>query len=694
MTESPKSWWVAKYGLLFILFGILIGLSYSNTFDASWHFDDKPNIVNNKGLHINDLKPESLARTLFTSPTTGGSIGKRFYRPIPCLTFALNWYLGKDQVKGYHVVNLLIHILVSFFLFLTILNILKAPNLSDHYKGKEYFIAFVAAAIWALNPIQIQAVTYIVQRMASMAAMFYIISIYLYVKCRQSKKPAHRVGLLFGCMLSFVFAVGSKENAFTLPLALLLVEVLFYQDLQSQRDQKLFFWGFVGGGLLIVGLGIWFFIPSGLFSYLDTYNVRPFSLQERLLTEPRIVLFYLSQIFYPLSNRLSIEHDIELSTSLFQPWSTLPAILIITLLIGLGFSQFKKRPLIAFAILFFFLNHIIESSFIPLELIFEHRNYLPSLFIFLPVALGCRWLYDASAGRRPAVRMLIVGSVALLLLSLGVGTYSRNRDWATEKTLWEDAMAKAPGKARPVLNLAWDLAYGENEKTGQYDKALALYFKALPLKGKLNIPPAITYGNIAGVYAKKKEYLLSVHYYQKALDINPDYRHARANLLNILIFLGRWEDALTQVNVLTREQNNGGAYLNLKGTILLRLKKTHEALRWLEKAAVLNPNNIAVHLNHGMALSLSGEYQQAEMELNSIYRLFPRNITVLLCLLENSVRAGDALATAQYADRLFNTFDPQFIFNSFNDHLANNFQVPLTRDLIEPVISKRMMSKG
>ena len=169
------------------LFFFLIFAVYSNTFNAAWQFDDKPNIIDNRDLHLNNLKPGSLIQTLFTDPHTPGVPGKKLYRPISYLTFAVNWYFGKDKVVGYHIVNILIHFLTTVFLFIAILNLLGTPNFKEKFVGNRYFIAFISAALWSLNPIQTQAVTYIVQRMSSLAAMFYMLSILLYIKCRLSK---------------------------------------------------------------------------------------------------------------------------------------------------------------------------------------------------------------------------------------------------------------------------------------------------------------------------------------------------------------------------------------------------------------------------------------------------------------------------------------------------------------------------
>ncbi|MBT8366563.1 MAG: hypothetical protein KJP23_17875, partial [Deltaproteobacteria bacterium] len=241
--------------ITFLLFLIIV--IYSNTFNAAWQFDDKPNIINNDYLHLKDLKPESLIQTLYTNPTNPSVPGAKLYRPVSFLTFAINWYFGQDNVIGYHIANLLIHFLASVFLYLTILNLLQAPNLCRQFERNKYLIAFISAALWSLNPIQTQAVTYIVQRMASLAAMFYILSMLLYIKCRMSRSSIHRILLLLGCALSFLMALGSKENAAALPIALLLIEVTLFQDLNWRQKKTLFCWGAIAAGVLILLGGVW-----------------------------------------------------------------------------------------------------------------------------------------------------------------------------------------------------------------------------------------------------------------------------------------------------------------------------------------------------------------------------------------------------------------------------------------------------
>jgi len=272
------------------LFLSLIVLSaFSTNFYASWHFDDYPNIVDNPWVHINDFKFKNLKAALFAGYDKGQYLGKQMYRPVPMLTFALNWYIGKDNVLGYHIVNNAIHLVTTLFLFLTVLNLLMSPNLKGKYQGNEYAIAFLSAILWAVNPIQTQAVTYIVQRMASLAAMFYIIGIYFYLKTRLSAPGSKRFLFIVGCFLSFVFALGSKENTATFPIAVAIIEILFFQDLKDRNTRRKFVTAITISGVLMAVFLMVFYIRGNIPHLLKGYENRTFTVGGRLMTEPRIV---------------------------------------------------------------------------------------------------------------------------------------------------------------------------------------------------------------------------------------------------------------------------------------------------------------------------------------------------------------------------------------------------------------------
>ena len=668
--------------IVFTLLFFLILITYSNAFQSSWHFDDKPNIVQNFSLHLRDLSPDSIYKTFFAQPQHRNKL----YRPVTCLTFALNWYFGKDNVAGYHAVNIIIHILTAFILCITILNLFKSPNLKDKFNGNELFIALLTAVLWAENPIQTQAVTYIVQRMAVLAAMFYILSIYFYIKARIADSLSNRIFFIIGCILSFLLAIGSKENAAILPLALILVEIIFFQDLGPQKTRRLFLGISVATGLLVVLIGIFFFMKGDPSYFLKGYANRPFSFTERLMTEPRIVIYYLSQIFYPVPGRLSIVHDVIASTSLFKPWNTLPAILAVFLLVGIAFYLIKKRPIIAFAILFFFLNHIIESSIIPLELFFEHRNYLPSLFLFFPVSVGIKRLIDYYRGKKFSMYIIIVSFVILLLVGIGTSTYIRNMAWTTEKSLWEDATSKAPGSARPYYRLA--VLYSE---TGRLNQSMALLKKGISLKQQKPVQSKLLfYNNMGNIYRKKHEYEKAVQYFKLALDVGPDYQIVRENMVLALIGSKKWDEASRHVDILLKERYFNYAHPYLKGLILIRQQKATEAILYLRSALKMSPYSKDTLLNIGVAFSLSGEYSKAKRFFRRALTLYPNDALILLRLAENSLKTDDGDKADEYLGTLLSVFGGKRVQEFIERQSKDSFSLPLSYDILIPAIAEKL----
>ncbi len=673
--------------IVFLLLFLVVIAAYSTNYDASWHMDDYPNIVDNPRIHIDDLNFKNIKDALFAGYDKGRYSAKQMYRPVPMLTFALNWYMGKDNVLGYHIVNNVIHLVTTFFLFLTVFNLLSSPNLKGKYQGDEYTIAFLSAVLWAVNPIQTQAVTYIVQRMASIAAMFYVIGIYFFLKARTSTSGYKRLLFIAGCIFSFFLAMGSKENSVTLPIALAGIEILFYQDLSNRTTRHKV--------ALAVGISIVFmaafltnlYIKGDLARYLKGYERRTFTPGERLMTEARIIIYYLSQIFYPIASRLSLVHDIHISTSLFKPWTTIPALLAVISLMGLGFSQIIKRPIVALAILFYFMNQIIESTIIPLELIFEHRNYLPSFFLFFPAATGLVWITNHFKTKNTFIQKLLVISIAGLMLSFTAGTVARNRAWATEKTLWEDCILKAPDMARPYHNLA----YYHYRKIGDTKKAMALYEMSLTKKyPSSKTGHALTYNCMATIYFNEGDYQSAIKSLKKAIEINPDYDTAYYNLALVYVKTGKFSKALENVDKLLAERKKSSDLLETKGFVLLTAGRIDEAISNLKSALKMDVSNEKTHLYLGMALSLKGEYRKADTYLKNASLLSPDDIFVYFARIENSVRSGDKENAGRLVEKLFDSFDKNTIARSLKRLDKNNIIAPLSQKLLADAINIKM----
>jgi Flp pilus assembly protein TadD len=632
---------------------ILILLIYSNTFQAGWHLDDYQNIVTNPRLKMKDLSLGAIKQTFFSAFDGGAYLGKKLYRPAACLTFGLNYYFGKLDPAGYHLVNMMVHFLTTAFLFLTILALFRSPRLRGGDPENVFFVALLSAVLWAVNPIQTQAVTYIVQRMASMVTLFYLMGLFYYIKGRlEQTRIKKQIAYFVGAFLSFLLALGSKENAALWPAAVLLVEIIFFQDLGRSRTRKRLMLIFGASVLAVLLIGAWLFLGSG-FGISKGYVDRPFTMVQRLLTEPRILIFYLSQIFYPIPTRLSIEHDITLSTAFFSPWTTLPSILIIILAIGWSFAQLHKRPVINFGILFFCLNHFIEVSIVPLELIFEYRNYLPSLFVFWPIAAGLKYLLDHYAGENKKMHTILVSFVTLVIIGFGWGTFIRNLAWATEKTLWEDALKKAPGSGRPYHNLAW----AHYDRVGQREMSLRLYRKALELPKHNPSKKHITLGNIANVYFRAGDYHKAVDYWNKALALNPRNQKIRYYLASAFIRLEDFKAAAVHADHLVAKRPDHPEYLNLKGFILMKQKRFKEALPIFNKFVELFPNNKKAMINRGACLTALGQHHAARWALRLAHIRYPSEIIPVLWLIEINVKVDDTQNSEYFVERLFDRVD-------------------------------------
>ena len=663
----------------FLFLFLLVFFAYSTNYKASWHFDDYPNLLDNPKIHVNDFKLKNFKEALFAGYDKGQYSSKKMYRPVPMLTFALNWYIGKDNVLGYHIVNNAIHLVTTIFLFLTVLNLLKSPKLRIKHQGNEYLIAFLSAIFWALNPIQTQAVTYLVQRMASFGAMFYIIGIYFYLKARMSSSMHNRCLFIAGCLLSFVLAVGSKENTVTFPVAVAMIEILFFQDLKDRDNRRKVVGAVTISGIFLAAILTILYIKGTVPHHFKGYENRTFTMRERLMTEPRIIMYYLSQIFYPIASRFSLVHDIKISTSLLKPWTTILSIFAIILLLGIGFSQIIKRPIIALGIFFYFMNHIIESTAIPLELIFEHRNYLPSLFLFFPVSTGLIWLVNYFKKKNPLLQKLLAVSIAGIILSFCAGTIVRNRAWATEKSLWEDCIAKAPGMARPYHNLA----YYHYRKIGDKNKAMALYKTSLTKKYTYSkTAHALTLNGMATIYFENGDYKSSTKYLKKALEIKPDYETALYNITLVYVRTGIFSKAIQSVDMLLEERKGSSNVLQTKGFVLLTAGRFDEAISNLKSALDIDAGNEKTHLYMGVALSLKGKYRQADIFLKNAYRLSPKDIFVHFARIENSVRSGNKENTKHLLVMLLDSFDKNTIIRSLKRLDKNNIIAPLSQKLL------------
>ena len=666
------------------LLSVIIIIIYSNSFHCSWHLDDKPNIINRERIHLSEFSWDSLSKAFFQIKQDNGHQYEKLYRPLSCISLALNWYVGGSSVFGYHVVNVSIHIITAIFLFLTLLTLFDTPKLKDFPQDKAYFIALLGATLWAIHPIQVSSVTYIVQRMAALAAMFSVIGFFLYLKARLASDKTN-ILYFFLTFLAFICAVLSKENAVLFPVSILLIEAAFFHSLTRYVSNKKLVIGLLLCLCAVGMLGIFLFKGGDFLFFLDGYEKRRFTLTQRLLTEPRIILFYLSQIFYPVADRFSITHGFQLSTSLIKPWTTIPSVLVIIGLMWIGFRNIGKRPWLGFPILFYFLNHAIESTVIPLELVFEHRNYLPSLFIFLPIAFGIMKLFEKYRKKR-SMYIILNSFVCLILILIGFGTYMENMDWRTNKTLWADAIEKAPESSRPSHNLG--TYYFRN---GYVDIAHKLFKEALELKAaKPRTSKSNLYANIGMCYSAKKEYKEATAYYKKSLSYLYNYKSVYY-LTIALMNLDKWTEAEKKITKLI-DISSKPKYINLQSIIYFKQDNLQAVRENCSKVLKKDTGNKKAFYYLGLVKMQQKEYLKADYFLNTVQRLKPKDIEILFARIENSVRAGEKIETQPIVKELLNKYTLPYIHKTLDKINSDPVSPPVSREIVLSALKKEMKS--
>lgn len=456
--------------ILLILLLVLICVSYSNSLLSPPILDDSHSFIENSQLH-----PENFS---FASIKSIASTSFGIARFVPLLTFALNNTLTPGNLPCYHLTNILIHLLAVTALFFFLQGLLTRTPLKDRrFALPNNLIILGVCGLWALSPVQTNAVTYLVQRMTSIMALFYLLAMAFYLYGRTEKSGGRQIIYLILGAICAALAFISKENSATLPLAVLLLEVTIINPGCASRllgALKPRHWLLIGLVLLIV-------LPIPLKILADmanNYGRRSFTCSERLLTESRVVIWYMSLLALPLPARMNLDHDPLISRSLFSPPTTLLSIILLCVIIASTFRYRHKSSLLTFGVFFFFLNLIIESTFVPLELVFEHRLYLPSVGFFLAIAGILELIllkFQDNFGKLRDYRPFWLSLVILLAIS-SILTTLRNYDWRDKLSIYSDTLTKSPEKPRTYANLG--LALGME---GRCKEAIPLLEKSISM---------------------------------------------------------------------------------------------------------------------------------------------------------------------------------------------------------------------
>ncbi len=573
--------------LLLLALGLII---YSNALTGPLVFDDHGTIESQRTIALRGFRHFS---------------GTRY---LTDLTFALNYATGGFNTTGYHLVNIIIHISNAFFVYLLVLLAFKTPALRDR-KADGNFIAATSSLLFLTHPIQTEAVTYISQRYASLAAFLYILSIMLYLKARlalDAKEPTAKGWALYaGCVIATAAAQITKEICFTLPVIIALFEFTFFDNSKGLLRRLLYL------APLMLDLSI---IPAILYSVkasppaasgitktvaaLMREDLSILPRHDYLMTQFRVMMTYLRLLFFPIAQNADYDYPVFHTFAAPQVLMSFAALAVIFAATVFLYVRSLKgdRPyglLISIGVIWFFVTISVESSIIPIsDVIFEHRLYLPSVGIILSFSTLLA-LVSQRLNLRPAGIVLVGAIVAMN----SAATFKRNAVWGSEIAFWEDVMKKSPNKARGYSNEGYALI-----KKGDRQEAIAYFGKAVRLRPNFWLTN-YNMGNALLQAGRPDESLMFLY---KSIKLKPDYADAYANLGYALVELKRPEGAIKYLAEYARlRAGSADAYNNL-GNALLLAGKTSEAISAYRQALALSPNDIDARTNLENASKLMG----------------------------------------------------------------------------------------
>ena len=442
LRSRPWIWLLAAF--------VATAAAYAPGISGGFLFDDFPNIVDNEGIHVTTWSVPALFNAALSSPSS------EFKRPLASLSFAMNYVISGANPAGMKVTNIVIHLLNGLVAFM-LLRLLSAGATREPGR-RDGALAAMSVALWLVMPINVTAVLYVVQRMESLANLFVLLALLGYVAGRREMLLRGRSIALSAASVVLGSALGllCKETAILTPLYAAIIEVIVFrgqtkahQDgtVRTSRSVVTFFLSVL---VLPFIAGTIRFVPS-LFAQA-TWAPRTFTMPERLLSECRIVVDYIAWTLLPTPPNLSFYHDdFVISTGWLQPWSTLVCALVLAGLALVAWLVRRRAPLVALGIAFFFACHVLTATIIPLELIYEHRNYFSSLGLALALVTLAR--QDGVADfQSPKRRAAILGLALLGAYYLGITTFTATR-WANPLSLAQELAIRAPDSPRAQYEL-------------------------------------------------------------------------------------------------------------------------------------------------------------------------------------------------------------------------------------------------
>lgn len=434
--------------IVFCALAVVTALVYVQGLGGGFIFDDFPNIADNDGVKPPDASLPSLVRSALSSPSS------EFKRPLASLTFAANYLATGLDPAPMKMTNVVIHLLNGLLVFLFARMVIRVAGPEAEITPPPGILAALVAGLWLLLPINLTSVLYVVQRMESLANLFVMAGLLGYTAVRsqmQTDGRARHIATAAACIMVFT-GVGllAKETAVMLPLYAFLTDALVFRfrsafagQPKPQLDRRI-----VGLYLAVLFapmiIGLAWLVP-GLF-HASAWSTRDFTMHTRLLTEARVVTDYIGWTLIPTPGALSFYHDqYEISQGLLAPWTTAASILFLAALAMLAIHLRRKAPLISLGLSLYFACHVLTATILPLELVYEHRNYFASMGLLIAVVPLLARGGALSLMRRSILAIMFVQAAGLLFMTANA--------WNSPLTLARDLAERGPDSPRAQYEL-------------------------------------------------------------------------------------------------------------------------------------------------------------------------------------------------------------------------------------------------
>lgn len=607
----------------YVLFFIIIStfLIYSGSFNVPFQFDDHNQITFRESVHSLDY---------FKNIDNWLKINER---PVSFFTIALNYSLHGEKVFGYHLFNLIIHVLTGFFLFLLI-------NVFTKY-SKVYFnnplLSLIITLFFLLQPVQTQSVTYIIQRMSALAGLFVVISVLLYTIGRLNFfKGEGKIKPVFFILLAFLFGIIgslSKQNAIIFPLIFLLIEIFFIRNYDG-KICKTYVIAFAGALITVFVIGISIYgIPA------ETDKISPLNY---LATQMYVIPRYFGMMLVPIG--LSIDHGVKIADG-FLNFKVISGIFILMAILAYGFFMLKKSPLVTYGILWIFITLLVESSIIPItDPMFDQRMYLP--LAGFSIALFASLDFFLFSKKPSFLKPIAIG----ILILMSITTVARNVVWKDRISLWTEVTERYPDYFRGWFSLgkmykesgdenilktiesfekAKQLAPDNEEviaelglhylKAGQGLKAVENYTKLLNSKDKnfrVQSKKVLAAYNIS-----IEEHQKGLFYMQEVLKDIPSDENANKSIFGFYFDRKDYPKAIETANEWIKNSPSSSEAYFYKGKAYFTSNDRFNAKQNLKKSLDINPNNVEAMLLYANSCVNTFDYDEAIIFLEKAYSI-------------------------------------------------------------------------